>query len=142
MNTAVEDPFHAAVVRLKDTVGADRATLYILDREKREVWSKVALGLEIEEIRLRTHRGVVGFVARTGQTVNLKDAYNDPRFDRTVDRQTGYRTKSILTMAVKDRGGHVRGVLQALNKPEVFTDADEAAMAACCQEVADLLERG
>ena len=133
------DPFYAAVERFAAATGAERATLFLHDREKHEVWSKVALGLEIPEIRLRTTRGVVGFVARTGQTVNLRDAYNDPRFNRDIDQQTGYRTRSILTMAIKDADDHVIGVLQALNKPGMFTPEDEAAMVTCCEEAARLL---
>ena len=139
MTQATADPFEAAVLRFKEACGADRATLFVHDQQKKEVWSKVALGLEIPEIRTGTHRGVVGFVARTGQTVNLRDAYNDPRFNRNVDEQTGYRTKSILTMAIKGGGDRVIGVLQALNKPGMFTPEDEAAMEGCCDELAQLL---
>jgi signal transduction protein with GAF and PtsI domain len=71
--------------RLQDSLGADRCTLYIVASD--EVVSRVALGLEIPEIRLPINRGVVGYVARTGNTLNLRDAYNDPRFDRSVDAE-------------------------------------------------------
>ena len=128
-STKTADPFYALTQRLKETLGCDRCTFFLVDRAKQEVWSKAAIGLEIAEIRLPTRRGVVGYVARTGRMLNLKDVYNDPRFDRSVDQQTGYRTKSMLTMAIKDGAGDVVGVLQALNKLDgIFTPDDELAM--------------
>jgi GAF domain-containing protein len=134
-NTKATDPFYALTLRLKETLGCDRCTFFLVDRAKHEVWSKAAIGLEIAEIRLPTHRGVVGYVARTGRMLNLKDVYNDPRFDRDVDQQTGYRTKSMLTMAIKDAAGEVVGVLQALNKLDgIFTAEDELAMKNACAD--------
>jgi adenylate cyclase len=135
MDTKTADPFYALTQRLKETLGCDRCTFFLVDQTKREVWSKAAIGLEIAEIRLPTNRGVVGYVARTGRMLNLKDVYNDPRFDRSVDQRTGYRTKSMLTMAIKDGEGQVVGVLQALNKAEgIFTSDDELAMKNACAE--------
>ena len=136
MDSATDrDPFYALTQRLKDTLGCDRCTFFLVDREKQEVWSKAAIGLEIAEIRLPTRRGVVGYVARTGRMLNLKDVYNDPRFDRSVDQRTGYRTKTLLTMAIKDAAGEVVGVLQALNKAEgIFTSEDELTMKNACAE--------
>ena len=134
-NTNDRDPFYTLTQRLKETLGCDRCTFFLVDRDKHEVWSKAAIGLEIAEIRLPTNRGVVGYVARTGRMLNLKDVYNDPRFDRSVDQRTGYRTKSMLTMAIKDGAGEVVGVLQALNKADgIFTADDELAMKKACAD--------
>lgn len=134
------DPFYELTLRLKETLACDRCTFFLVGQEKNEVWSKAAIGLEISEIRLPMHRGVVGFVARTGQTLNLKDVYNDPRFDRGVDRETGYRTKTLLTMAVRDREDRVIGVLQALNKLSgTFTPEDEATMQRYAAEAAQVI---
>lgn len=128
-STTTADPFYEFTLRLKETLGCERCTFFLVDRARNEVWSKAAIGLEIAEIRLPTHRGVVGYVARTGRMLNLKDVYNDPRFDRSVDRRTGYRTKTMLTMAIRDGDGSVVGVLQALNKlGGIFTAQDEATM--------------
>jgi len=133
------DADHALMLRLKDELACDRTTFFRVDRERNEVWSTAAIGLEIPEIRLPMHRGVVGFVARTGRPLNLKDVYNDPRFDRSTDKRTGYRTKSLLTMAVRDDGGAVIGVLQALNKLDgEFTPEDEAVIARYCKEAAEM----
>jgi GAF domain-containing protein len=138
------DPFYDLTVNLQRELGADRCTFYILDQDKHEVWSKVALGLEGAQIRVGIHRGLVGYVARTGKTVLLKDVYNDPRFNRNVDTITGYRTKSALTMAIRiavpGRPKRVAGVLQALNKHTgLFTEADEQTMARYCEQAAALL---
>lgn len=129
------DPFYALTLRLRETLGCDRCTFFVLDRERNEIFSKAAIGLEIAEIRLPAHRGVVGHAARTGRTLNLKDVYNDPRFDRSVDQATGYRTKSLLTMAIRNGEGDVVGVLQALNKVAgIFTPEDEETMKRFCAE--------
>lgn len=128
------------IVRMNAELGSDRSTLYAVDRDRREVQSLVAIGLPTGQIQLSMRRGLVGYVARTGQTVLLKDAYNDPRFDRSVDETTGYRTKSLLTMAVRDADGKVAAVLQALNKHSgAFTDADEQTMRQFADELASLL---
>ncbi len=63
-------------------VDADRCTLFVLDREKGELWSKVAQGAA-QEIRVTLGRGIAGSVAETGQVINIQDAYADPRFNRT-----------------------------------------------------------
>src|SRR5438128_2588819 len=107
VNTSPSESVRELVAQLAGAVQADRCTLYGADRPKREVWSMVALGLEIPEIRMGMHRGVVGYVARTGNMLNLKDVYNDPRFDRSVDLRTGYRSKSMLTMAIRNPSNRV-----------------------------------
>ena len=127
--------YREIVTQLKDALACDRATFFRVDAEKGEVYSVAATVLEISEIRLPMRRGVVGSVARTGRTLNVRDAYNDPRFDRGTDQRTGYRSRSMLTMAVREPDGTVRGVLQALNKMSgVFTSVDEAVMSQFCQE--------
>ena len=94
---------------------AERATVYIVDRDSRDLRSAVAQ--RIPEIRLPMGRGLAGQVATTGETINVPDAYADPRFDSTVDRATRFRTTNILAVPVWDaRGTEVVGVIQVLNK--------------------------
>ena len=128
------------VTRLMD---ADRGTLYIVEGEKGELWSKIAQKSEIKEIRLKIGVGIAGHVAKTGEIINIKDAYNDERFDPTTDKKTGYRTRSILCMPirepVKKKGqvGEIIGVLQILNRKEgVFTAEDEDLLTSLCSQVA------
>lgn len=61
--------------------------------------------------------GIAGYVAETGETLNVHDAYSDPRFNSSIDEQTGYTTKTILSMPICIRG-HVIGVVQMINKIE------------------------
>ena len=95
---------------------ADRSTIFLLDAERNELWSRVALGLEEQEIRIPADRGIAGHVATTGELLNVSDPYADPRFNPNVDRQTGYRTRSILCGPLRARDGRIVGVIQVLNK--------------------------
>ncbi len=110
--------------------GAERASLFLVDHEREELWTLVAQGMEQKEIRLPAGRGIAGFVADSGQIVNLPDAYQDERFDPSFDRSSGYRTKSLLALPVKDRNGKIVGVLQLLNnKGGPFTQDEIEALA-------------
>jgi signal transduction histidine kinase len=122
---------------------AERGTLYIVENEKGELWSKIAQKAEIKEIRLKIGVGIAGNVAKTGDIINIKDAYNDERFDPTTDKKTGYKTRSILCMPIREpvkkkgQDGEVIGVLQVLNKKDgVFTDEDEDLLTSLCSQVA------
>ena len=95
---------------------ADRSTLYLLTDEGTELWSKVAQGEEIQEIRLKVGEGLAGWVAKTGQTLRIRDVYRDPRFDGEWDRRTGFRTRSTLCVPMKNQHGRTIGVVQVLNK--------------------------
>ena len=97
-------------------MNADRSSLFVVDEERGELWSKIAQGLEVREIRVPVGQGIAGQVAATAQTINISDAYTDPRFNQEVDQRTGYRTRSILGAPVVDAGGRVVAVLQLLNR--------------------------
>ena len=96
--------------------GADRGTVFLVDKEHQEIWSLVGLGLAQQEIRIPMTKGIAGHVARTGETVNLLDAYQDSRFEPDVDRRLGYRTRTLLCLPILNKGNDVVGVLQLLNK--------------------------
>src|SRR5918911_1610407 len=105
------------IIRLTTSaLEADRSTLFLLDRQRGELWSKIAQGDGITEIRVPLGAGIAGYVAQTGETINLVDAYDDPRFNREVDRRTGYRTRSLLCLPIRDRAGGIAGAVQVLNK--------------------------
>jgi phosphoserine phosphatase RsbU/P len=107
-------------------VEGDRGTIYLIDEEKNELWSKILKGDEMVEIRLPIGKGISGYVASTGDTLNIPDAYLDNRFDPEIDGKTGYRTKSILCMPMKNNKGKIIGVIQLLNKMRgAFTTDDE-----------------
>ena len=73
----------------------ERASIFLLDRERNELWSKVALGSD-EILRFDARRGIAGSTALTGNTINVRDAYSDPRFYTAIDDQTGYRGANVL----------------------------------------------
>jgi CRP-like cAMP-binding protein len=108
--------------------GADRGTLYLADELSNELWSKVAQGRNnMVEIRLPIGRGLAGYVAKTGETVNIADAYKDPRFNPEIDKRSGYRTHNVLCMPMRNKDGKIAGVFQLLNKHEgTFGPDDES----------------
>src|SRR5437763_5260626 len=126
---------------------ADRATIFIVDRDRAEIWSKVALGTGAGEIRQAIGVGIAGTVAATGETINIADAYEDPRFNPEPDHRTGYRTKTLLTFPMTGQNDRVIGVFQVVNKNgggEFTTDDEETlsslgASAAVAVESAQLV---
>lgn len=121
-------------------VEADRCSLFIVDRARNELWSRVAQGAN-QEIRLPIGQGIAGSVAATGEIVNIKDAYEDARFNREFDIKTAYRTKSILCVPMRDTRGDITGVIQALNALDGAFDAeDEELLLALGGQAAQAIE--
>jgi phosphoserine phosphatase RsbU/P len=121
--------------------GAERGTVFLVDRNKEEIWSLVGLGLNQHEIRLPITKGIAGWVAQHGEMVNLADAYADPRFESEVDLRLGYRTRSLLCMPIRNKANETIGVLQLLNKKSgPFLQADENMLQAISDHVALALE--
>jgi adenylate cyclase len=114
--------------KIRSRLNADRITLYLADFEKGTLRSKVARddGGSVD-IEIPITAGIAGRVAQTGETLNIPDAYDVPFFDRDVDARTGYRTRSVLCMAIKDSKKRVFAVAQLLNKRDgaAFTADDE-----------------
>lgn len=122
-------------------LNADRSTLFLIDRREGELWSKIALGLGIAEIRMPSTAGLAGYVATSGETVNIADAYADPRFNQEIDAGTGYRTTTVLCMPLRNPRGHTVGVIEVLNRREGrFTSEDEGRLADICGQAAILVE--
>ena len=107
-------------------VDGDSGTVYLVDPKAGELWSIMQKAEQQVKIRLPFGRGIAGYVAASGDTLNIPDAYLDPRFNPDVDRQTGYRTRTILCMPMKNKDGEIIGVFQLLNKRSgTFTAEDE-----------------
>ena len=114
----------------RSIVAADRCSLWLVDEDGGVLWTKVAHG--VSELRIPLNAGFVGYSVRTGEPLLIKDAYQDPRFDRRSDEKTHYRTTSVMTVPLMNSMGHVMGVFQAINKqgvddlgePEVFSIQD------------------
>src|SRR5438477_9892775 len=102
---------------------ADRSSLFLVDHDSKEIWSKIAQGTQ--EIRLPLGRGIAGYVAETGELINMSDAYSDARFDQSTDQRTGYRTRSMLCIPMVNLEGTIIGVVQVLNKRDgAFNESD------------------
>src|SRR5581483_9499860 len=129
--------FQLVLARITDAMQADRASLFLIDVARGDLWTRITEGDQIREIRLPLGQGIAGHVAATGDTVNIPDAYEDPRFNPSFDRASGYRTRTILCMPLVGRDGARLGAVQVLNKAAgVFTPDDEALLAALGTQVA------
>nr|CCC92770.1 putative cAMP-specific phosphodiesterase [Trypanosoma congolense IL3000] len=113
----------------KRLLNADRSTLFLLDKERNELCSRMADSVAGKEIRFPCGQGIAGTVAASGIGENIQDAYQDPRFNREVDKQLGYRTQAILCEPII-LNGEILAVVQLVNKLDasgevtVFTEDD------------------
>lgn len=111
---------------VRHILNADRCSVFLIEAEKNELWTKVALGVGEKVLRIPIGQGIAGFVAKTGSAVNIRDAYRDTRFTQDFDRITGYQTKTLLAVPLKDREGRALGVFEVLNKSKgAFNEEDE-----------------
>lgn len=121
-------------------LGCDRASIFLLDPRTDELWSKVALGSG-EILRFDAGLGIVGHAVSTGQTVSVSDAYQDPRFYAAIDDQSGYRTRNVLAVPVRNQAGKIIGAFEALNKRTgPFQARDEEALTALAAHAANAIE--
>ena len=110
-------------------LGADRTSLFLIDYENHQVYTKIALGTGGREIRVPLGKGLAGTVAETGETINLRDAQTDPRHAKVGS----YVAHTMLTMPLKNHAGKIVGVIQAMNKKEgMFEARDEEVLGAFC----------
>jgi sigma-B regulation protein RsbU (phosphoserine phosphatase) len=120
---------------------AERGTVFLVDYDREEIWSLVGLGIEQQEIRLPSAKGIAGWVARHGESVNLADASDDSRFEPEIDRRLGFRTGRLLCLPIRNQQSVIIGVLELLNKHSGdFTDTDERILDALSVHVALALE--
>jgi len=125
---------------VKINLHAERCTVFLLDKEKNELWSKVAIGLK-QEIRFPADKGIAGYVATSGEVLNIPDAYADFRFNPEIDKKTGYKTKNMLTMPMRDKHNQMLGVFQVLNrKGGPFNVEDEELLTAIASIAASAIE--
>ena len=127
--------------KLAQLLNADRASLFLVDGD--DLVLKVAEHLdEMGEIRIPLGSGIAGAVAQSGEAIRIDDAYSDPRFNREVDRRTGYTTRSILSLPVKDQEGKVFAVAQLLNRRDgqPFDAEDEGRFGEFVQSLGVIFE--
>jgi putative ABC transport system ATP-binding protein len=125
----LDQALEAFTFKLGQILRVERASLFLVDRERNEIWLKVAEeedGRPVE-VRMPMGAGIAGHVATTGEPVRIDDAYADDRFNPQIDRDTGFRTRTILCLPIRDRAGQVFAVAQLLNRmdEQLFDDGDE-----------------
>ncbi|RLS73177.1 MAG: GAF domain-containing protein, partial [Planctomycetota bacterium] len=140
------DPLLAQIAAAAtDVLDCERATVFLCDHAKGELFSRIATGMEgapIEEIRFGMDKGIAGEVATTGKGVNIPDPYADPRFNPDFDRKSGFVTKSLLTLPLGGLNGKIVGVLQVLNKRGgPFGDRDERLLSTLGAQAGVAIER-
>jgi adenylate cyclase len=127
--------------KLGQLLNADKASLFIVEDDSLVL--RVAENIdEMGEVRIPLGSGIAGAAAQSGETIRIDDAYDDDRFNRNVDKQTGYRTRSILSLPVKNQAGDVFAVAQLLNRRDgqPFDDGDEERFAEFLQSIGVILE--
>jgi len=111
--------------QVKQMLSGDRCSVFILDNQTNELWSKTSQGMQQTEVRVPFGKGIAGHVAATGHITNITDAYTDPRFNHDLDRMTNYVTRSILAVPLKNVSGRIIGVFEVINKEQGFFDAED-----------------
>jgi adenylate cyclase len=127
--------------KLSQLLNAERCSLFLV--ENNTLLLKVAKDLQDDtEIRIPIGSGIAGAAAQTGQVINIPDAYADPRFNPDVDKQTGYRTRSILSLPIKNQQGVVFAVAQLLNRHDgqPFDQDDENRFASFIESIGVIFE--
>ena len=124
-----------------DSLDAERSSLFLHDAETGELFSRVMQGNAVGEVRFPAGQGIAGSVFTSGAGEIIPDAYADPRFNRWVDTETGYRTRNLLCVPIRNNRGEVIGVTQALNKRAgEFDTEDMQALEALSSQAAAALE--
>jgi len=132
--------FPLIIGKVTDAMAAERTSLYVIDWEKREIWTRVAQG--IGQIRLPLGEGISGRVAESGEMINVADAWELPYFNRTYDETNHFRTRSVLCIPIRGRRVRHIGVLQVINKKrkDHFDHDDEILIKGLVSQVGIALE--
>jgi len=133
----IDTLFARIITAATQLLNAERSTLFLYDPVKDELWSQIAEGAGQKEIRIPSHAGIAGAAFAEGGVEVVPDAYADPRFNREVDRISGYRTRNIVAVPIIDKLGERLGVVQVLNKRGgAFTQMDIRRLKAFCSQIA------
>lgn len=110
----------------RNLLNAERSTVFLYDEDSDELYSKVGTGVDKKELRFSANVGIAGRVAQTGECIITNDPYNDPDFNKEIDSKSGFLTRNILTVPMKNIHDKIIGVFQVLNKIDGnFNDEDK-----------------
>ncbi len=129
--------------RTNDELEVETSTLFLYDKSTDELWSTVIQNSEISEIRIPSDKGLAGNVFKSGESILIKNAYEDPRFHREIDTKSGFTTRSVLCVPIVNKAGETIGVLQAINKlnHDLFSEMDLSKLREFSIEVANVIEK-
>lgn len=132
----------------RNLLSAERSTVFLYEEDSNELYSKVGTGVDQKELRFSANTGIAGKVAQTGESIITNNPYNDPDFNKELDSKTGFVTRNILTVPMKNIDDKIIGVFQVLNKIDgSFNDEDKdyalafASIAAVAIENSRLIEK-
>ena len=133
--------FNVIMDRTRRFMGTEKCSVFIFDKKKNELWSRVSTDLEANEIRFSADTGIAGWVFQNRQPLITNDAYSDPRFYSGVDRKTHFKTRNILCLPLINRSGNCIGTLQVINKTAGdFTPNDEELLLSVSHYITIALE--
>ncbi len=139
----LEQALRAFTRRVGQMLNAERASMFLVDRDGKSLILKVAEDLPQDRtVRIPLTTGIAGAVASSGETIRIADAYADPRFNPDIDRETGFRTRSILCLPLRNRNGEVFAVTQLLNRKDgaPFAAEDETKFEEFSESLGVILE--
>ena len=108
-----------------DLLACDRASIFVHDQERNELVACPALGVDSGTLRIPDDAGIVGDVIRSGQAVQVDDVTTDERFNPEVDKETGYTTRNLLCVPLRDGEGEIMGAFELINRLEGHFDQDD-----------------
>lgn len=134
----LDDVLELVLEKTQELLESERATLFLLDETTGDLVSRIVGSGQVRSVRMRVGYGIAGYVAQTGKTLRIRDAYADPRFESEWDRLTGFKTRSMLATPLRNHLGATIGVLQVLNKRGTgeFTVDDEELLVALSTQAA------
>jgi adenylate cyclase len=138
----LDQALFACTYKIGRLLRAERASLFLVDRERGCLWLRVAQEEGASDVRIPIGSGIAGRVAASGTTLRVDDVQAHPDFNPEVDRATGFVTRTMLCMPLRDREGEVFAVAQLLNREDGgrFDEADEKRFAAFTDSVGVILE--
>ncbi|HEY0407481.1 MAG TPA: GAF domain-containing SpoIIE family protein phosphatase [Pyrinomonadaceae bacterium] len=140
--SGLDDILHAILDLISTQLECERATVFLHDQRTGKLHARQMAGSQQVEIILERGIGVAGYVAEKGESVLINDVRADPRFDPSTDRRTGFITKNMLCVPLREPGGALLGSLQAINaRADMFTDADLAYLESFAALAAIAVER-
>ena len=135
-----EEFLEITLEQLTELMRAERSTLYLIDQSTGRLYGKIAQGSQTQ-IVLDPGQGIAGWVAQSGQSINIRDAYDDPRFHSDVDSRTGFQTRSMLCQPIRNMEGEIIAVVQVLNSAGGnFSEDDENLLSAIGGQISIALE--